>query len=104
VLRCGDGRCGGFVGPTKLSRLTLKNISRKGAKEDAKAQRKPRKRGSALRLPLRLCVKNTLGMVVAKCVVNFRERKIDHENSRFIFAGGRHVIRCGDSRFAVSHR
>src|SRR6185369_2958871 len=31
----------------------------------------------------------------------FRERKIDHENCRFVCAGGRHVIRCGDSRFAV---
>ena len=48
----------------------------------------------------------TAGMHVAKspCGLSmFGERKIDHEDSRFIFAGGRHVVWCGDSRFAVGH-
>lgn len=44
----------------------------------------------------------------ARCEMRWQvrspERKINHEKSRFINAGGGHVVRCRDLRITVSHR
>jgi len=99
----GNMGCGCFVAPTNLPRLTLKNIF------PAKAQRRkalPRFKGFSSRL----CVfagETALGMVVANSGNELRcsreRKKVEHENSRFILAGGRHVVWRSDSRFAVGY-
>jgi len=95
----GIAQCGGFVVPTNLSRLKAQEyFSRKGAK--AQSCRVSRVFLCAF-APLR--EKYRLAWSLRIAVANFRERKIDHENSRFILAGGRHVIWCGDSRIAVGY-
>ena len=44
------------------------------------------------------------GMLVAKCggALDVLERNFENENTGFVTTGGRHVVRCGNARLAVS--